>query len=277
MIKWQLSAIAAIGFLLVSPWHSVKAQVETEQQVAGDVLQLREDAPQDYIVKKGDTLWDISAMYLNDPWYWPELWRINETVANPHLIYPGDRLYLSWVDGRPQLSRKEHKVMLPEGQVQDKGDPIPTFSRAMLTPLLTEHRLLSAGQLKQAPQVLGDNRAAPSVNGMTPVFVRGEVEPTRTYSVFTPIKTLEQGQLVRYVGDITITTQQGEVAEGEMTRVQREIRRGDYLLDWQHSPLPEQITATSGAVLDGQIIASLNSRKEQGKYDVVLLNKGRAD
>lgn len=277
MTKWQLSAIVAIGFLLISPFVSVNAQVQTAQQETGDVLQLRENAPQDYIVKKGDTLWDISAMYLQDPWYWPELWRINEGIANPHLIYPGDRLYLSWVDGRPQLSRKEHKVMLPQGEVQDKGDPIPTFSRAMLQPLLTEHRLLAPAQLSQAPQVLGDNRAAPRVNGMSPVFVRGRVETTRTYSVFTPIETLEQGQLVRYVGDITITGQQGDVAEGEMTRIQREIRRGDYLLEMQEVTMPEQISVAAGALVDGQIIASLNSRKEQGKYDVVVLNRGRAD
>src|SRR5690554_5077476 len=126
MTKWQLSAIALIGFLLVSPLHVAVAQSETAQHTSGDVLTLREDAPKEYVVKKGGTLWDISEMFLNDPWYWPELWRINENVANPHLIYPGDRLLLVWIDGRPQLTRKEYKALLPEGTIKEKGEPIPT-------------------------------------------------------------------------------------------------------------------------------------------------------
>lgn len=273
MTKWQLPAIALIGFLLVSPLHVVMAQSET-QQTKGDILQLREGAPQEYVVKKGDTLWDISELYLNDPWYWPELWRINEGVANPHLIYPGDRLLLVWVDGKPQLTRKAHKTLLPEGQVKSKDNPIPTFSRDMLAPLLTEHRVLTAEVLENTPQILGDNRGAPRVNGMLPVFIKGDVEKT-TYSAFTPVEPIEGGELLRYVGDVTVTYNAGELAEGELSRIQREIRRGDYLLASQPINIPEVIVPEAGAQLDGQIIASLNNRKEQGPYDVVVLNRGR--
>lgn len=275
MTKWQLPAIALIGFLLVSPLHVVMAQSESVQ-TSGDVLALRDGAPQEYVVKKGDTLWDISEMYLNDPWYWPELWRINEGVANPHLIYPGDRLLLVWVDGKPQLTRKGHKTLLPEGAVQEKRQAIPTFSRDMLAPLLTEHRILSATELKAAPQILGDNRGAPRVNGMMPVFINGDVEKT-TYSAFTPIERIAGDELLRYVGDVSVTFNGGDLAEGELTRVQREIRRGDYLLEAQPINIPETIVPSSGSAVDGQIIASLNSRKEQGTYDVVVLNRGRVD
>lgn len=273
MTKWQLPAIALIGFLLVSPLHVVMAQSETEQ-TQGDILQLRDGAPQEYVVKKGDTLWDISELYLNDPWYWPELWRINEGVANPHLIYPGDRLLLVWIDGKPQLTRKAHKTLLPQGEVASKDKPIPMFSKDMLAPLLTEHRVLTAQALRQAPQILGDNRGAPRVNGMTPVFIKGAVEKT-TYSAFTPIERIDGGELLRYVGDVTVTYNGGDLAEGELTRIQREIRRGDYLLEAKPLNIPDVIEPTSGAQLDGQIIASLNNRKEQGPYDVVVLNRGR--
>ncbi len=66
---------------------------------AGDILRIREDAPTTYVVQKGDTLWDISALFLEDPWLWPELWYFNPQVDNPHLIYPGDLLKLVWIDG----------------------------------------------------------------------------------------------------------------------------------------------------------------------------------
>ena len=71
-----------------------------------DTLVLREDHPETYTVMKGDTLWDISAHFLNTPWLWPRLWQANSQVENPHLIYPGDVLNLIWVDGEPRLTRK---------------------------------------------------------------------------------------------------------------------------------------------------------------------------
>ena len=66
-------------------------------------VDLNDDVPETYIVKKGDTLWGISGMYLQEPWRWPELWDVNPQIDNPHLIFPGDELYLVWVDGQPRL------------------------------------------------------------------------------------------------------------------------------------------------------------------------------
>ena len=68
-----------------------------------DEIRLNEDVPEIYIVKEGDTLWGIASMYLQDPWVWPEIWDVNPQLDNPHLIFPGDQLYLVWVDGRPRL------------------------------------------------------------------------------------------------------------------------------------------------------------------------------
>jgi len=66
-------------------------------------VRLRSDAPENYTVVKGDTLWDISGLFLQDPWYWPEIWQVNPQIQNPHLIYPGDVLSLIWVDGQPRI------------------------------------------------------------------------------------------------------------------------------------------------------------------------------
>ena len=56
--------------------------------------------PERYEVQKGDTLWDISSKFLRDPWRWPDIWQVNPQVDNPHLIYPGDELSLTYQDGQ---------------------------------------------------------------------------------------------------------------------------------------------------------------------------------
>lgn len=68
-----------------------------------DVVALNPDHPDRHVVVKGDTLWDISAKFLQDPWQWPNIWRINPAIKNPHLIYPGDIILLKFVDGQPVL------------------------------------------------------------------------------------------------------------------------------------------------------------------------------
>jgi hypothetical protein len=65
---------------------------------------IRPGVPERYTVKKGDTLWGISTHFLKDPWLWPQIWYVNPAIRNPHLIYPGDVIALSWVNGKPVLT-----------------------------------------------------------------------------------------------------------------------------------------------------------------------------
>jgi hypothetical protein len=95
-----------------------------------DIINIKTDAPQTYVVKKGDTLWDISNLFLDQPWLWPELWRNNTQIENPHLIYPGDVLRLRYVDGQPvmEIVRDKPKLSLsPESVTKTKPSPIGVF------------------------------------------------------------------------------------------------------------------------------------------------------
>ena len=103
--------------------------------VLADVLKIRDDAPASYVVQKGDTLWDISALYLNEPWLWPQLWQMNPQVDNPHLIYPGDTLTLTYdAQGKPRLMVNDNvKRLSPTARKTMKGgDAISTLPLAVV-------------------------------------------------------------------------------------------------------------------------------------------------
>jgi len=107
-------------------------------------LQLRTDAPERYTVQKGDTLWDIAARYLNDPWRWPELWENNkDTIRNPHRIYPGDTLVLTQ---KPIPSLRVLPVVRLAPAVRAEPlpkKPIPPLDMKIIGPFWSNHFWLS--------------------------------------------------------------------------------------------------------------------------------------
>ncbi len=96
------SLVVAALVALPATGSGQNEQVEVIE--SGDIVQLQPDYPTRYTVVKGDTLWDISTRFLRTPWHWPRIWKINEQIANPHLIYPGDVIVLRFVEGQPELT-----------------------------------------------------------------------------------------------------------------------------------------------------------------------------
>ena len=109
--------------------------------------QLRPNAPDTYTVRKGDTLWDISAKFLSKPWLWPEIWQANPQVRNPHLIYPGDVLNLSMLGGAPRVG------LQPRVRIED--DAIPAIPLSELRMFLKDMRVMDADNVENAPYVVG--------------------------------------------------------------------------------------------------------------------------
>ena len=129
-----------------------------------DVLALKPDHPDTYVVKKGDTLWDISNVFLKSPWLWPQLWHNNPQVKDPHLIYPGDVLNLVYIDGKPQLVLKRGAggdvKLEPEVRVvADRSARSPRFrsKRSMLS----ESRPRRAARCARRRAVCADGQGRP--------------------------------------------------------------------------------------------------------------------
>ncbi len=143
MFKKQHLIIALlIGFIFV-------AQAEE--------VELNPAHPDTYVVQKGDTLWDISAVFLQSPWLWPEIWHANPQIENPHLIYPGDVINLIYLDGKPALTvnRSHPTVKLsPTARAIDHNDAIETIPLKDIEPFLKRLRILNKADIDLAPYVV---------------------------------------------------------------------------------------------------------------------------
>ena len=127
-------------------------------------VQLRTNHPDTYTVRRGDTLWDISAKFLSKPWLWPEIWQANPQVRNPHLIYPGDVLNLSFIGG-PHLKL--------EPSVHREGNAIPAIPLSQLKMFLKDMRVMNSNDVSSSPYVVGfeENQLRGTVGQN--IYVRG--------------------------------------------------------------------------------------------------------
>ncbi len=121
-------------------------------------VELREDHPREYVVQEGDTLWDIAGRFLTRPWQWPAIWDANPQVENPHLIYPGDVISLSFVDGEPRLSVDDSvRRLSPEVRRERIDGPISTIPLDAIETFLKAPRVVSAEEFEQLPYIIANN------------------------------------------------------------------------------------------------------------------------
>ncbi|HET6805788.1 MAG TPA: LysM domain-containing protein [Frateuria sp.] len=140
--------------------------------------QLRADHPDTYTVRRGDTLWDISAKFLSKPWLWPEIWQANPQVNNPHLIYPGDVLNLSFINGpRLKLEPSAHR----------EAQAVPAIPLDELRLFLKDMRVMDSSQLSSAPYVVGFEEARLRGAVGQNLYVRGlRSEPGQRWVIVRP-------------------------------------------------------------------------------------------
>jgi len=128
-----------------------------------DDVKLAPNHPNTYTVVKGDTLWDISGKFLQNPWQWPEIWQVNPQIKNPHLIYPGDILDLVYVDGKPVIQRRGGPrtgprptfKLSPQKRIRELDQSIPTIALEKLSPFLSGNIVVERNTLNNAPYVIG--------------------------------------------------------------------------------------------------------------------------
>jgi hypothetical protein len=305
-----------VAALVALPATSSGQNEQVEVIESGDIVQLQPDHPTRYTVVEGDTLWDISTRFLRTPWHWPRIWKINEQIANPHLIYPGDVMVLRFVDGRPELTvvrdGQPGEVPLvdedlpisevlegvagaPNGTVvrlspkvlsKPLAQPIPTISPDVILPFLTRPLFVDDDQLEKSGYVtIGlDDRIALGDN--SEFYARGlpEDADAEFYMLYRKGKKIKDpdtkkflGYEAIYLGDAQML-RPGDPAKLVVTKVKQEILpRDNLLVAPRKAPLPYYFPHVPETQLRGRIVTALNAVSEVGPFTIVSVNLGRRD
>lgn len=266
--------------------------------VFADVLTLRDNAPQKYVVKKGDTLWDISGAFLKKPWRWPELWRKNEFINNPHLIFPGDVLHLLFdAKGRPYLAKAEkRKVSLsPHAQVslkelRSKSSAIPAVSLHMLSPYLTNYYIVSANKMREfketAATVMGMQTGFDRGTQAHTAYAIGEIASKQQLAVIhvdEPITAYGSDDVLGYeirvaaIGVLNEPATDGSDLQGiQLQTVKREVLQGDLIIPLSSLAGFSSVYHLQAASVDvvANIVKVGTKGLEIGKYDIVVIDSG---
>ncbi len=257
--------------------------------------------PRQYTVKKGDTLWGISNLFLQDPWYWPEIWQKNNQITNPHLIFPGNVLTLVYVNGQPQIlvNAEQHKTiqkdsaagglpvkkLSPSIRTKSLQASIPSIPGDAIRQFLSKPRVVTKEQLDQAPRIIASDEKHLILSQGDRVYVRGEIDKERVrFSVFRPGDALRDpqsdellGYEAKYAGDLHIVTYD-DPATGDITFSEREILIGDRLLPEDKSKLENLFFPhIPDREINAQIISLYDALFGVAQYQIVVINKGERD
>lgn len=259
---------------------------------AADAPELNQNVPLRYVVKKGDTLWDIADHYLKEPWKWPELWYGNPDIKNPHLIYPGDVLYLTYVDGRPRLSREPPpsatgvEKLSPRVREESLADAIPTIPGDVIRAFLRGDRVVGAEELEAAPYVVEFSEEHLVGGAGMLAYAKGlEENPKPSHSLLRkgeiyrdPESNEILGYKATYIGTASVRTP-GSPARISVDSSVREVLVGDRLLPQDENDLLESayFPHAPEKEIEGYIIDATGAVMQVGQYQIVTLSKGASD
>lgn len=256
--------------------------------VGAESLNLKKAHPTEYVIQKGDTLWDISNQFLESPWLWPLLWDANPELDDPHLIYPGDRLNLIFVDGKPKLVRKRILKMSPKVRPTAKDSrAIPTIPLKLVHSFLTRDYVASLETLADAPVILGNNDGNTTFLSGHSIFASSSLQPGQ-YGIYRPGRVYldpetqeDLGHEVEFIAIARVVHSGSSAvpAKLEILKSAKEARKGDRLLLMpEQDRLPVYFQPRNFQLASsGVILAADEQYSAIGKNDVVIINRGWRD
>lgn len=245
---------------------------------------LKAAAPQQYVVVKGDTLWDISGQFLKCPWKWPKIWRENPQIENPHLIYPGDLITLQFVNGDPRLVlvRNRNVELSPEIKYLPQVSAADVIPLAVVNRFLADNQFRPSSEIDNAPYILSGTEGQILIGANDNFYVFGPIKETG-YGVFRkgdayldPITGEVLGMQLVHLGAAELVRHDGEIATLNVISGKQAFRRGDKVLEKQQITLPGKIYPKAPAQeVTGYIVGVENLMLSAGQMDIVAINQGK--
>ena len=308
---------STVGVAQAQSFPVTAGQRATAQQVAQQgvpVSALNPSAPASYTVQRGDTLWRISGLFLRQPWRWPELWGMNlQSIANPHLIYPGQVLYLEKDGDYARLTTARNGAsptvkLSPRVRSESLSDlALPTLQMHIIEAFLAEPLVIDSDTVANAPRIIAGEDDRSMLSPGDRAYVRGpSTAPlvyaegaSRSYRLFrqatplhNPITKEILGYEAQYLGQVEL--ERGETP-GKATqkdalpvnvpgtvnirKVKEEIRPGDRLLPEPARQYLSYVPHAPQTAVEAHVVSIYGSTSVRygTQYQVVAINKGSQD
>jgi LysM domain-containing protein len=261
---------------------------------------LQPDAPAEYTVVKGDTLWGISGKFLKDPWKWPQIWQMNrDQIKDPHWIYPGDVIRLDRSGAEPRLSLAggagtgtggqadaESNVVKvePRVRIEPLKVAIPAIPGSVIGPFLTQPLVVETDYLDAGPSIVAIEESRVVVGAGDAAYADA-LDPAdgvnwQIYRPAEPLHDPETGEILGYeakfVGEARIR-RYGDPTTLEVTKARMEVNRGDRLQPSRETVFTSYVPRAPERPLRGTIMSVEGGVQELGQYNVITINRGARD
>ncbi len=263
-----------------------------------DTLALKKDHPDTYLVKEGDTLWEIAGTFLDNPWQWPEIWQINPQVKDPHWIYPGDQLSLVYVmengEKQPRLvvSERAPVKVLADGKLEPRVRSaaievaIPAIPLDKISAFLTKSRVVTVEDLNAAPYVIAGDKEHIVSGAGDKIYARGKFKPEDSaFGIFRAGETYKDpvteevlGLQAVDIGAGRVGSLDGDIVTFIVNETHEEIRINDRLLQSEEKKIVSTFNPkapknkVSGFIMDVE-----GGVSQVGAMDIVAINLGERD
>jgi LysM repeat protein len=288
----------------ITPQQRATAQQVAQAGVPLDAL--APNAPDSHTVQRGDTLWDISKLFLRSPWRWPELWGMNlEQIRNPHLIFPGQVLVLDKSGGRARLrlagstgGPPTNTVKLSpsiRGELLDNG-AIASIPLHLIGPFLNEAVVFESNELDAAPRIVATQEGRVLLSRGDLAYVRGDLGGARDFRIFREARPLLDpltrellGYEAQYVGTAELLREGGQMATADgkgtdivpatfaVKGIRQEANVGDRLWRAPATDWTAFVPRAPAAAVDGRIASIYGLGLSAGQNQIVTVNRGQRD
>jgi nucleoid-associated protein YgaU len=287
---------AALGAAILAAVFPTAAQAVPAS--AGPHCSFRANAPDQHVVAKRDTLWDISGTFLEHPWCWPEVWGMNrEEIRNPHWIFPGQVIYFDRAHGRLTLTKPAPDAgaslppvtrLSPQIRTEElEREAVSSIPSGAIEPFLTQPLVVERHELDAAARIAATPETRVYLAEGDRIYVRGTLNGASNFQVVRPGKALrdpDTGKVIAYeasyVGTARLVAAAGpgvDVHTFTVTRSVQEMGVGDRLLPTPPLPVRNYAPHVPPAPIAARIVSTASESNYASQNQVVTVNRGALD